>query len=222
MGLTMKEVIVMRMKRLLVILLAVFSLVSFVSCNGGKNAVQKNPDRWIDLSFSETPYGNVNEGEPLTEETLKEIVSVVPSEQYESYPCLHTVPLSATLYKNGKKASLDVTDSRLIGLINFYHNSIYHHKYAYTQGLLNIDTLEETVLHESFRLVLTFETKETSYFPYDTNVLRYDTLVVTNRDFTLIAYDIPGYEGEEDQYPYKAVGHKPLFLSYPWLDLFGF
>jgi len=212
----------MKTKLLLVLMLTVFLLVPLASCNEKKDTMGKKQEALITPSFSETPYGAVNEGESPTDEALSEIVSAIPSEKYESYPYLHSAPLSATLYKNGKEIALDVTDSRLIGLINFYHNSIYHHKYAYTQGLLDINTLEETVLHESFRLVLTFETKDTSYFPYDTNVLRYGTVVVTNRDFTLIAYDLPGYEGDEEQYPYKAVGHQPLFGRYPWLDLFGF
>lgn len=46
------------------------------------------------------------------------------------------------------------------------------------------------------------------------------------KEFTLLAHDLPGYEGQEDKYPFKAVGHYPLFAGpgrdYFWLDLFGF
>ena len=51
----------------------------------------------------------------------------------------------------------------------------------------------------------------------------YDTIVVTNDySFTVIAHHLPEYEGEEEKYPYYAVGHGPLYEPYPWLDLFGF
>ena len=116
----------------------------------------------INPNFSDSPYEVVEEGRPdsLTNEEIAAIVAKVPTDKYEAYPHLHTVPLSATLYKNGEVISLDVDDPRIIGLMNLYNNSIYHSQYAYTQGLLDSNTLEEDVLNEEFRLELTFEPKE--------------------------------------------------------------
>ena len=60
--------------------------------------------------------------------------------------------------------------------------------------------------------------------------LKRKVLICGNHDerllTTLLAHDLPGYEGQEDKYPFKAVGHYPLFAGpgrdYFWLDLFGF
>ena len=70
---------------------------------------------------------------------------------------------------------------------------------------------------------LTFDTTDCgTKIPYDTYIQTYDTFIITNKDFTLLAHDLPGIEGQEDRYPFKAVGHNPLFKDYSWLDLFGF
>ena len=101
--------------------------------------------------------------------------------------------------------------------------------HPYTQGLLTIDYIEK-VCSEPFRLELTFDTTDRGtkipYDTYDTYIQTYDTFIITNKNFTLLAHDLPGYEGQEDKYPFKAVGHYPLFAGpgrdYFWLDLFGF
>ena len=113
--------------------------------------------------------------------------------------------------------------------MNCYNNSIYYNQYAYTQGLLTIDYIEK-VCSEPFRLELTFDTTDRGtkipYDTYDTYIQTYDTFIIANKEFTLLAHDLPGSEGQEDKYPFKAVGHNPLFAGpgrdYSWLDLFGF
>ena len=142
-----------------------------------------------------------------------------------SRPETHGAPLSATLYKDGEVITIDPHDQRLIALTNFFNNCVYYSKCSYTQGLLSVDDIEENVTGADFRL----ELKYTPYgdqgpSPYGTSTSRCDTIIVTNSyvGFTLIAHDLPGYEGQEDQYPFRAVGFSPLFWTYPWLDLFEF
>ena len=170
------------------------------------------------------PFSNVDGSEKLTDNEIKEIVSKVPSDKYEAYPHLHNVPNSATLYKGNEIISIDVKDPRLIQLINFYNNSVYHNQYSYTQGLLNLKYLEENVENNNFRLELKYTPyTDTSTVPYDTTITLSDTIVVTNNcGFLIIAHDRPGYEGLENEYPFHAVGHEPLHYNYCWHDLFGF
>ena len=178
-------------------------------------------------SFSSSPFFAVKEGEkPLADSKMKSVISSLPADRYETYPNLHNVPLTATLYKDGKEIPVDLKDKRLIRLMNFYNNSIYYNQYAYTQGLLTIDYIEKAC-SEPFRLELTFDTTDRgTQNSYDTNIQAYDTFIIANKEFTLLAHDLPGYEGQEDKYPFKAVGHSPLFAGpgrdYFWLDLFGF
>lgn len=151
------------------------------------------------------------------------IINDASSKKYDIYPDLHNIPLTATLFKNGEEIALDVRDPRLIGLMNLYNNSLYYKKCSYTQGLYNIDRLN-SILNDEFRLVLTFTPNESAPIgQYIANTLHYDMIIVTNdRGFTVIAHDIPEYEGEEEKYPYYAAGHAPLYDLYPWLDLFEF
>lgn len=144
---------------------------------------------------------------------MKSVISSLPADRYETYPNLHNVPLTATLYKDGKEIPVDLKDKRLIRLMNFYNNSIYYNQYAYTQGLLTIDYIEKAC-SEPFRLELTFDTTDRgTQNSYDTNIQAYDTFIIANKEFTLLAHDLPGYEGQEDKYPFKAVGHNPLLLD---------
>ena len=166
------------------------------------------------------PFPGVDEGVKLSKKELQAIISNVPSDKYESFKGLHGAPLTATLYKDGEVTSLDVNDPRIIRLMNLYNNSVCNSQYSYTQGLLSIDYMSK-VTSEEFRLELTF-TPSSGYAYYDTNILRYSTFIITNSGFFLINYDMPGYEGEEDRYPYLARGHSPLHGNYAWLDLLGF
>ena len=176
----------------------------------------------LNPSFSSSPFFNVVEGEdPLSVDVMRDAVHDLPPPPPETYPDLHTVPLTATLYKGDEVISIDLNDSRLIRMMNLYNNSVYYRQYAYTQGLLNINYLEE-VLNEEFRLVLTFRTKNNDSIRYDTNIQAYDTMIITNQGFVLIGHNLPGYEGQEDKYPFQAIEHTPLFNHYCWLDLFGF
>ena len=88
-----------------------------------------------------------------------------------------------------------------------------------------MDYLEENVIGYDFRLELKYTPcSDISPSPYGKVTTGCDTIIVTNSfsGFALIAHEISGCEGEEEQYSYRAVGFSPLYHSYPWLDLFGF
>ena len=176
-----------------------------------------------DPSYSSSPFFDIAEGTDYPDEKeIKAKLSSIPTGRYETSPGLHNVPLTTTLYKNGKTTTIDLQDDRLIRLMNLYNNSVCYHKYAYTQGLLNREAIEKAESEEP-RLVLTFSTESRGEkIVYDTNVLTHDTIIVTNEWFVLIAHDLKGYEGEENEYPFHAVGHLPLYENHNWLDLSGF
>ena len=175
----------------------------------------------LNEKFSSSPFADVDGGsKKLTDEEIKLVLSNVPCDRYEIYPGLHNVPVSATLYKNDEVISIDVNDPSIIRLVNLYNNSVYYHKYSYTQGLLNIDYIEEVV--NNYRLEIIYTPYYTQEGSYDINIALCDTIVVTNKRFVLIAHDIPGYENQLDRYPFSAVGHQPLYNNYAWLDLLGF
>lgn len=177
----------------------------------------RNPD------YSSSPFFDIAEGtDHPDEKEIKAKLSSIPAGRYETYPGLHNVPLTATLYKDGKTTTIDLQDDRLIRLMNLYNNSVCYHKYAYTQGLLNREAIEKAESEEP-RLVLAFSTENRGEkVVYDTNVMAHDTIIVTNEWFVLIAHDLKGYEGEEIEYPFHAVGHQPLYENHNWLDLLGF
>ena len=200
-------------KRIFIVLIWLFILATFIGCNGGKGDTHSH-----DSIF------DVKEGEHLSNEEISAIISNIPSDKYESYPNMHTMPLSATLYKDGEKTSIDVDDPRLIRLINFFNQCVYYSKCAYTQGLYSLNDLEDGIVNGEFRLELTYAPYGTEApSPYGKCTTMCDTIIITNTDsFTLIAHDLQGYEGEEESYPDYAVGFFPLYYSSPWLDLFGF
>lgn len=174
----------------------------------------------IDPDFADEPYEYVEEGNELETSELEAIISKVPTDKYEDYPSLHNVPRTATLYKNGEVTFIDPKDPRLIGLVNLYNNSVYTGQYSYSQGLLNVMAIKEAE-NEEFRLVLTYD----PYIPQDNQGYensQYDTIIITNKHVTLLAHDLPGYDGSEEDYPFRAFLHIPLHSYYPWLDLFGF
>ena len=176
-----------------------------------------------DPGYSSSPFFDIAEGtDHPDEKEIKSKLSSIPAGKYQTYPGLHNVPLTATLYKNGKANTIDLQDDRLIRLMNLYNNSVCYHKYAYTQGLLNREDIEKTESEEP-RLVLTFGTEYGGgRIIYDTDIPAHDTIIVTNEWFVLIAHDLKGYEGEENEYPFHAVGHLPLYENHNWLDLSGF
>lgn len=149
----------------------------------------------------------------LSDKEIEAILSEVPADQYESYPDQHNIPLTATLYKDGEEITVDIRDRRLIRMLNFYNNAVYHCRHAYSQGSLDPESLQE-VESESFRLVLTYAPQEG-----DSWGTLYDTIIVTNESFVGICHDIPYGDGT---YPSTAFSHQPLYRDYSWLDLFGF
>ncbi len=196
------------------------TVTTLVSTSTAQSTSQTTPATTTAPYTFPGPFPGVDEGITLSEKKLQAIISNVPSDKYESFKGLHGAPLTATLYKDGEVTSLDVNDPRIIRLMNLYNNAVYNSQYSYTQGLLSIDYMSK-VTSEEFRLELTF-TPSSGYAYYDTNILRYSTFIITNSQFFLINYDMPGYEGEEDRYPYLARGHSPLHDHYAWLDLLGF
>ena len=209
----------MRIKTFLnfaVIILLVLSLFSCSTSDDEKSLStfsSEELDAILDLTFSSDPLADLNgQHVKLDDQELKEIISAVPKDKYEHYPELQIVPSKATLYKDGEEISIDISDPRLIGLINLYNNSVYSMQYAYTQGVLDMNELELYKSQEP-RLELTY-TPHGDYWPTP-----FDTIIVTNEWFVCISHDIPAYDG---MYPHTAFGRVPLCWEYPWLDLFGF
>ena len=177
----------------------------------------------LSQSFSSAAFFDHGEGDAtLTDEEIQSVLANIPAGQYEAYPNTPGAPVSATLYKDGEAVSIDANDERLIRLTNFFNNCVYYSKCAYTQGLLPADYMDEHVIGCDFRLELTYTSYgETPPAPYGTATGMCDTIVVTD-EFTLMAHDLPGYEGESERYPFRAVGFDPLYGSYHWLEIFGF
>lgn len=224
------------LKKTLIVLLSVLLSLALFGCahpgedDAGKTTAPETTapedapesDGIISDGFSPAPFWDIREGDSLSDAELKALIEKIPADQYEAYPDTHSVPVSATLYKNGETISIDPDDQRLIRLTNFVNNCIHYSKCAYTQGLLPIDYLEKNVMGRDFRLELTYTPYgETGPAPYGTCTSMCDTIVMTN-SVTLIAHDLPGYGGRSESYPFRAVGVNPLYRGYSWLELFGF
>ena len=213
-------------KRIFALFILLFILATFTGCNDTNVEPLSDEEKaaLVSDSFSPDTFFNVKEGEDLTNKEIRDVVSNIPSEKYESYPDIHNIPLSATLYKDGESILLERNDPRLIGIINFFNNCVYYSQCAYTQGLYSLDDLEKNIANDEFRLELTYiPYGNEGPSPYGNCTTMCDTIIITNSySFTLIAHDLPGYEGQEERYPYRAVGFYPLYNSAPWLDLFGF
>ena len=214
------------LKRIFALFISLFILATFTGCNDTNVEPLSDEEKaaLVSDSFSPDTFFNVKEGEDLTNKEIRDVVSNIPSEKYESYPDIHNIPLTATLYKDGESILLERNDPRLIGIINFFNNCVFYSQCAYTQGLLPLDYLEKNVTGSDFRLELTYiPYGNEGPSPYGNCTTMCDTIIITNSySFTLIAHDLPGYEGQEERYPYRAVGFYPLYNSAPWLDLFGF
>ncbi len=214
------------MKKIFIVFLTICLTYVFCSCSKFEPVlIELTEEEKQELTTNELSeaFDCKESDEKMSDEELSTVISNVNNEKYQLYPDLHSVPLTATLYKNGKATSIDVNDPRLIGIINLHNNAVYHKQYAYTQGLLDKEYLTENVLNEDFRLELTFSPFEVPHkMKYAFSVHSCDTIIVTNKRFTLIAHDRKGYEGMEDKYPYYAFYHLPLYKDYLWLSLFGF
>lgn len=216
------------MKRALICLIAVLAVV-LTACHSApadQQSTSSAPEKEIgEGSVTHAVFFDVQEGTRLSDAELRSGIANIPSDTYQEYPDTHRAPLTATLYKDGQVIKIDPNDPRLIALTNFFNNCVYHSKCAYTQGLLPIDDIQENVIGADFRLELTYMPYgEKGPMPYGNETSRCDTIIFTNFNgcATLIAHDLPGYEGQEDQYPFRAVGFLPLYDAYPLLELFGF
>ena len=206
------------MKKAIILCLILLSLFAFLfGCRDGDGEKgteesSKIAEAVTDQSFS-SPFSSVKEEDiKLSDAAIRDIISDIPSDRYEIYPERHIIPLSATLYDCDKVTSIDINDPRLIRLINFYNNSVYHGYYSYTQGVLSTSEVE-SAKSESKRLILT-------YAPYGEEwATLYDTIIVTKKWFVAVCHDVPAYDGE---YPDTAFGHIPLYYYYDWLELFDF
>ncbi len=203
-------------KALLMLLLFAVLATSLIGCAekiemGGISTAEEI----VASEFSQPFYDkDIPRGEDsLSKREIMEILAKVPADQYEAYPDLHNIPLTATLYKDGEVIEIDVKDRRLIRMINFYNNARHHWQCSYTTGSLNPKGLEE-VEQAEYRLVLT-------YTPFESEIFdsHFDTMIVTNDWFVGISYDIP-YGNRT--YPFTAFGRNPLYRDYPWLELFEF
>ena len=174
-------------------------------------------------SFASEPFSDVSEWVDLSNEEILAVIEKIPSDKYEAYPNTHTVPIAATLYKDGEIIYIDANDPRLIRLTNFFNNCVYYSKCGYIQSLLPLEDIKQ-VTTAPFRLELKYVPYgDTSPGPYIRCTTMCDTIVITNSDsFTLIAHDLPGYEDREQEYPFRACEFYPLYNDYAWLDLFGF
>ena len=216
--------------RLFTLMLLLLCAILLVSCQQTPDNQQtpsfEQETNQADGSFSPSAYFDIEEtDDTLTESQFRSVSAQIPSDTYEAYPQTHGAPLTATLYKNGEVYEIDANDPRLISLTNFFNNCVYYSKCAYTQGLLSAKDIEEDVTGADFRLELTYTPYgENGPMPYGNETSRCDTIIFTNFNgcVTLIAHDLPGYEGQEDQYPFRAVGFLPLYDAYPLLELFGF
>ena len=217
-------------KKIFVLFFSLLMLFVFVGCDNTQSAqastttpgaqIDENlKQRLLSDTFSPTPYSNVKEIEtPLSDEEMRAIIAKIPSDKYEVYPDTHTIPVSATLYKDGEVITISADDPRLIQLTNFFNNCVYYSKCSYTQGFYSLPYIE-TILSAPFRLELNYIPYGNDAMPYGKETTGSDMFVVT-QSFTAINHSRIGYD--EANYPFRAVGFLPLYKNYNLLDLFGF
>lgn len=221
------------MKRLLCIILITALLVGFGGCqtedkktDGNEYKETQNNEKEelqipTETDYSMSPYRN--EGDDI-----HKVLSKVVSNKYEAYPGLHVAPISATLYKGGEAVQIELTDPRLIRLVNLFNNSLYYEDCEYLLSYLTEEDLKKDVMSEDFRLELKYEPFGDTYpAPYENMPTQFDTVIVTNSssEFVLInhSHKITLYDGKESV---LAAGYYPL--TYPvndisaWLESFGF
>ena len=187
-----------------------------------------NIDEIVSTDFSDAPFSEYDElsyayYEELSDEEIKDIVEKASLDKYESYPNTQNIPVSATLYKNGEVISIDLDDERLIGLVNFFNNSVYHSKCAYLLCVMSMDEIEDEVLSCDFRLELEYIPYGDTYpGPYSTCTTRCDKIVVTEGTFTTISsVRTTNDEGTEETVS-KGAQYSPYFGRTNWLEVFGF
>ncbi|MBP3333768.1 MAG: hypothetical protein J6M35_06950, partial [Clostridia bacterium] len=189
---------------------------------------ETNIDEIVSTDFSDAPFSDYNELSyvylsEFTDEEIEYIAAISPTDKYESYPNTQNIPVSATLYKNGEVIYIDLDDERLIGLVNFFNNSVYHSKCAYLLCVMSMDEIEDKVLSCDFRLELEYIPYGDTYpGPYNTCTTRCDKIVVTEGAFTTI-YSVrtTNDEGMEETVS-KGAQYFPYFGRTNWLEVFGF
>lgn len=232
------------MKKILCFVLITVVLLSFGGCqvkesisSGKENETAEN----VGGEGSKTAIASTGEGAEIAIESdfrtspyrsegdsIEQVIGKVLSDKYEAYPNLQSVPLSATLYKGGETVRIDLTDPRLIRLINLFNNSLYYEDCEYLLSYLTDEELEGDIANEEFRLELKYEPFGDTYpAPYENMPTQFDTVIVTNSssEFVLInhSHKITLYDGKESV---LAAGYYPL--TYPindisaWLESFGF
>ena len=204
------------MKKIVVLIASLCLLTNLVGCAKVEKELT-TPD------YSATPFCEDENLYNLTDEQIESIIPKIPSDQYEVYPSMQNVPLSATLYKNGEVISIDIRDPRLIRLINFFNNSLFYEKCEYSLSHLDRDDLED-IMSEEFRLELKYEPYgENVPTAYENQPTLFDTIVVHGDRFALINNDFPWYYVDE-LIPFKGNYYLPYGMRQPsgWLELFGF
>ncbi len=205
-----------------VLALTVMIMAVLTACHGGtvhdanSEYTTRDEETAATSSALETaPYVLVNELEAAEQTKAinwESVLNKIPSDKYEQYNGLHSMPLTATLYKNGEVIELDVNDPRLIRLMNFYNNEIYYGVYSYSQG--DFSSAYEQEKNFDFRLELTF----TQNLEDDSFETTFDKIVVYKNFFVGIRSNIPF-----ENYHYSAYLRMPLhYFSGNWLEIFGF
>lgn len=195
------------MKKLVILLLSVFTL--FTACDHDDVTVQKgtiNPSPFVEIDeeFAKEQVDTID---------WIEVNNIIPADKYIQVDGFHTMPRSATLYKNSECIDISVDDPRLVRLWNFYTNEVNCGIYSYSQGTAN--NLYEIEKNHNFRLELEF-------FPsFDGNSIetRFDKIIIVQGKFYCIMTDVPF-----ETYDYSAFLRIPLFDigELEWLSLFGF
>ena len=217
------------MKKCVCLLLSSVLLVSLCACNNAPDASDDSSSVTTistttttattttdttttkQAAFSSSPYAEVKEANARAEIARLDweaILAQIPTDRYELYPGLNGAPTTATLYKDGESISIDVYDPRLVRMINFYNNIVYHQKHAYTQGRYSDEYYNE-LASSDFRLVLTYEND----YP--------DKQIICGHHFIDVYSNLNAIE---DTAP--ALGRFPLYVrmrdDVVWLTVFGF
>lgn len=170
------------------------------------------PYAWID---EESAFDN---GEELIAAIdWDSVISQIPSDRYEEYPEVHnhanSRPIKATAYIDHRMIELDVNDSRVICLVNFYHNSLYNSTYAELQGSATTWFCSE-IQNCPDRLELEFEIGSSEYDHNKIVVIDGVFFCISERG-ELFSYD--------KGHTYHAYAYIPLYVeNTKWIDIFGF
>ena len=168
-------------------------------------------------------YFSSSQEEILSYYDMSAILKKIPDDYYETYPKMYTVPTSATLYKNGEVIILEADDPRLVKLINFYNNMVYHQCHIWSRGFMSPKEYN-TWSSQPFKLELTYNPSSElgDYNRYHDKVTIASKTYLDgsqNCYFIKVSSETPV---ELHGYPYKAVEEAPLAFSVNWLQVFGF